>query len=56
MVQVFNEAFHRMMVRLYEKYSATGKFEILAFPCNQFGEQEPWEDEEIEVKQRGTTN
>ena len=31
---------------LYEKYHAQG-FEILDFPCNQFGNQAPGSDEEI---------
>lgn len=31
---------------LYEKYQADG-FEILDFPCNQFGNQAPGSDEEI---------
>jgi glutathione peroxidase len=31
---------------LYEKYKSKG-LEIIAFPCNQFGEQEPGTDEEI---------
>lgn len=31
---------------LYEKYQAQG-FEILDFPCNQFGNQAPGSDEEI---------
>lgn len=31
---------------LYEKYAARG-FEILDFPCNQFGRQAPGTDEEI---------
>ena len=31
---------------LYEKYQAQG-FEILDFPCNQFGNQAPGTDEEI---------
>jgi glutathione peroxidase len=31
---------------LYDKYKAKG-FEILAFPCNQFGDQEPGSDSEI---------
>jgi glutathione peroxidase len=31
---------------LYKKYSAQG-FEVLAFPCNQFGGQEPGTDAEI---------
>ncbi|GKV22090.1 hypothetical protein SLE2022_073330 [Rubroshorea leprosula] len=32
---------------LYEKYKNKG-FEILAFPCNQFGGQEPGNNEEIQ--------
>ncbi len=32
----------------YEKLNPKG-FEILAFPCNQFGEQEPGSDEEIKT-------
>ncbi|KXG31059.1 hypothetical protein SORBI_3004G290100 [Sorghum bicolor] len=32
--------------QLYEKYKDQG-FEILAFPCNQFGGQEPGTNEEI---------
>eukprot|EP01111_Echinosteliopsis_oligospora_P015250 TRINITY_DN5968_c0_g1_i1.p1 TRINITY_DN5968_c0_g1~~TRINITY_DN5968_c0_g1_i1.p1 ORF type:complete len:193 (-),score=21.67 TRINITY_DN5968_c0_g1_i1:7-585(-) len=31
---------------LYQKYKSRG-FEILAFPCNQFGSQEPGTNEEI---------
>ena len=32
--------------QIYKKYKDKG-FEILAFPCNQFGEQEPGTNEEI---------
>ena len=32
--------------RLYEKYHDAG-FEVLDFPCNQFGHQAPGDDEEI---------
>ncbi|MGA7329229.1 MAG: glutathione peroxidase [Rhodomicrobium sp.] len=32
--------------KLYEKYGARG-FEVLAFPCNQFGGQEPGNADEI---------
>lgn len=35
------------MQSLYDKYKEKG-FEILAFPCNQFGQQEPGSDEEIQ--------
>ena len=33
--------------KLYEKYKAQG-FSILAFPCNQFGAQEPEEESKIQ--------
>lgn len=32
----------------YDKFKDKG-FEVLAFPCNQFGEQEPGSDEEIKT-------
>ncbi len=32
--------------KIYKEYKSKG-FEILAFPCNQFGEQEPGTNEEI---------
>ena len=35
------------MQSLYEKYKDRG-LEILAFPCNQFGSQEPGTNEQIE--------
>ena len=31
---------------MYEQFKSTG-FEIAAFPCNQFGGQEPWESKTI---------
>jgi glutathione peroxidase len=34
------------LVELHDKYSSKG-FQILAFPCNQFGSQEPAEDAQI---------
>ena len=39
---------YRELRELYEKYHDKG-LEILAFPCNQFGEQEPGTDEEIDI-------
>ena len=33
-------------LNLYKKYSSLG-FEVLGFPCNQFGSQEPGSDKEI---------
>lgn len=35
-----------MLQKLYEKYHDKG-FVILGFPCNQFGEQEPGDSEQI---------
>ena len=32
--------------KIYERYNEKG-FTILGFPCNQFGEQEPGENEEV---------
>ena len=37
---------YKELQELYEEFSAQG-FEILDFPCNQFGEQAPGSDEEI---------
>ena len=37
---------YRGLEALYQKYKDQG-FEILAFPCNQFGAQEPGDPEEI---------
>jgi glutathione peroxidase len=39
--------------KLYEKYQSRG-LEILGFPCNQFGGQEPGTDEEIQSFCTGT--
>ncbi|EFJ29548.1 hypothetical protein SELMODRAFT_140057 [Selaginella moellendorffii] len=46
-----NDAYKEMN-ELYAKYKDSG-FEILAFPCNQFGNQEPGSNEEI--KERACT-
>ena len=35
--------------KLYKKYQPTGKFEILGFPCNQFGHQEPGTNDTIKA-------
>ena len=37
---------YRELQQLYEQYGAGG-FEVLAFPCNQFGNQEPGTNQEI---------
>ncbi len=36
------------LIELYQRYHQRG-LEILAFPCNQFGEQEPASNEEIQM-------
>ncbi|KAM0949533.1 putative peroxidase [Dioscorea sansibarensis] len=42
----FTNTNYTELSQLYEKYKDSG-FEILAFPCNQFGGQEPGTNEEI---------
>ena len=42
----FTYSNYRELVDLYDKYHDKG-LEILAFPCNQFGEQEPGSDKQI---------
>ena len=37
----YTEGHYKGLNLLNKKFSHTGKFNILAFPCNQFGEQEP---------------
>lgn len=37
---------YKRLVQLQEDYEHKG-FTVLAFPCNQFGQQEPWEDKDI---------
>jgi len=41
------DAHYKALKRLHEILSFGENFEILAFPCNDFGEQEPWEHPEI---------
>lgn len=38
---------YEALQKLHEKYDSTGKFEIIGFPCNQFGGQEPGSSTEI---------
>ncbi len=39
---------------LYKKYA--GKLVVIAFPCNQFANQEPWENEKIATFCKGRFN
>ncbi|XP_066152414.1 uncharacterized protein [Euwallacea fornicatus] len=38
---------YKQLVELYNKYSEAKGLKILAFPCNQFGEQEPGDNDQI---------
>ncbi len=42
----YTDKHYRQLQALYDKYSSSG-LEILAFPCNSFGQQEPGSDAEI---------
>jgi glutathione peroxidase len=37
----YTDNHYSRLKQLHNHYSATGKFTVLAFPCNQFGRQEP---------------
>lgn len=37
----FTDGHYKGLIRMKNILSHTNKFEILAFPCNQFGAQEP---------------
>jgi len=41
------ESHYKALKRLHDILSFGDKFSVLAFPSNDFGEQEPWEDAEI---------
>lgn len=43
----YTDSSYRALKRLQDILSYNQKFNVLAFPCNQFGEQEPHEDEVI---------
>lgn len=43
---------YQELAALYDKYSSKG-LEILAFPCNQFGGQEPGSNSEIQAFAKG---
>lgn len=44
---------YRELVALYDKHSEADGLRILAFPCNQFGNQEPGTNEEIKEFAQG---
>ena len=41
---------YRQLVQMHQDYRDNRNFEILAFPCNQFGSQEPDKEDIIEQK------
>eukprot|EP00339_Tiarina_fusa_P011358 CAMPEP_0117048332 /NCGR_PEP_ID=MMETSP0472-20121206/33408_1 /TAXON_ID=693140 ORGANISM="Tiarina fusus, Strain LIS" /NCGR_SAMPLE_ID=MMETSP0472 /ASSEMBLY_ACC=CAM_ASM_000603 /LENGTH=230 /DNA_ID=CAMNT_0004761387 /DNA_START=42 /DNA_END=734 /DNA_ORIENTATION=+ len=43
----YTDSHYRGLVKLFGNVKHTGKVNILAFPCNQFGEQEPKSNDEI---------
>lgn len=43
----YTESHYEGMVELYNEFSETGMFNIVAFPCNQFDDQEPGTNAEI---------
>ncbi|XP_052276671.1 glutathione peroxidase 7-like isoform X2 [Dreissena polymorpha] len=44
----YTDDHYRSLIRLKNVMGPEKKFEILAFPCNQFGNQEPGTNEEIQ--------
>ena len=55
-VEYFFLSIARQLVELYEKYSEAAGLRILAFPCNQFGGQEPGTEAEIKEFATGRYN
>lgn len=43
----YTDGHYKALVRLQDKLGSTEKFTVLAFPCNQFGNQEPGSYNEI---------
>ncbi|KAL5701705.1 putative glutathione peroxidase 5 [Ranunculus cassubicifolius] len=43
----FTDTNYKQLTELYTKYKEKG-LEILAFPCNQFLSQEPWDEQKVE--------
>lgn len=44
----YTDSHYKGLVELFSHVQSTGKVNILAFPCNQFGQQEPESNESIE--------
>ncbi|KAK6179163.1 hypothetical protein SNE40_011583 [Patella caerulea] len=45
----YTDGHYRSLVRLQNKLGQHNKFSVLAFPCNQFGEQEPGTRKDIQA-------
>ncbi len=45
----YTESDYRLLVSLQRRFGPTERLKVLAFPCNQFGEQEPWPEKKIWV-------
>lgn len=43
----YTDSNYKGLTELYDKYAPYG-FEILAFPCNSFGSQEPWDTDKVQ--------
>lgn len=43
----FTDSTYKDLKKLHDILGFGGKFNVLAFPCNQFGDQEPYENEVI---------
>lgn len=43
----YTDSTYKALKRLQDILGFGGKFNVLAFPCNQFGDQEPYDDETI---------
>jgi len=43
----YTDSSYKALKRLQDILGFGGKFNVLAFPCNQFGDQEPYDDETI---------
>ena len=45
----YTDSHYKDLKQMYDVLGLSKKLEILGFPCNQFGKQEPWGEEGIKV-------
>ena len=45
----YTDRHYTELQRMYDILGDTDRLRIVAFPCNQFGEQEPWTNNKIKV-------